>query len=286
MKPIQHIIAAAACAILATVIAAPGRAQAQQSGPSAPAVSAQEMSVIPLTPAEKEAFRQIAKLQDEAAKALSAGRYQIAEADARQALSLGQNTGVANQILAEALMAQGKDEEAMQEYAVVAHFCHPNDLLPYALLLMKAGRWTEAVDAYNKALPYLSEGNTVREFSNITVASPHPLVEAYIHIALGLTYSWGNDEAENPEATKSLVELRQAIKLAPDSALANYELGWEYGNQRDLANAQGCLVKAIQLGAGDLKKAARDEYTHTLYMKDKSLMPATLPDQSPRPPAP
>jgi len=125
---------------------------------------------IILTPAELARLNEIYRLDDAAAAALDAGQYAEAEDDARQSIAIGPDAGVAQEVLAQALDAQGKSQEALKEYQQMASLGgdHARNLLPYALLSLKAGQWAQAVTAYNKALSNLADGNLVRGNSHFS----------------------------------------------------------------------------------------------------------------------
>jgi tetratricopeptide (TPR) repeat protein len=211
---------------------------------------------LPMTP------RQIAdahRLGKAAAAALDDGQYAEAEADAREALSLGQDSGMAQEILASALNAQGRTDEALQAYQVMADrgSVYPSDLLPYALLLLKTGHYAKAVVAYNKQLPRLGEGDLMRANSHFSPAVYDPVgLETAIHLALSLTDqtdTWGGHSQD----AKVLAEVRQALALTPNSALANLYYGdavWCVGHHRALMLA--AYRKAAALGRGDVKADA------------------------------
>ena len=128
----------------------------------------------PITPEEQALTIKIELSDNVAADALYAGRNSEAEIDARQSLSLGQDSGIAQEVLAAALNAQGKEQEALQEYQVMASQGddHPRNLLPYALLL-KSGQWASAVAVYNQALPLTAEGEMLQTLRHFSAALRH-----------------------------------------------------------------------------------------------------------------
>ena len=225
-----------------------------------------EMNPAPLTPALKARLDREGRLDQAAVVALDAGQYAEAETDARQSISVGQDSGLAEELLASALNAQGKTQEALQAYKVMADEgdVFPRNQVPYALLLLKSGQWTQAVIAYNKMLPYLPEGDIARANSHFSpnVPQPQELVVA-LHIAQGLTYigdaGWGS-RSRHKEA---IGEFDQALRLAPASPLANYYYGygWKHLDLKSrarAANAQrakAAFQKAAALGDADVKKS-------------------------------
>ena len=228
------------------------------------------MNIAPVTPEQRAALDRQYQLEDSAAKALDAGQPATAEADAREALScLGTDSGKGWEILAEALDAQGKDREALQVYGNMTRQgqASAHDLLPYALLLLKAGQWAPAVAAYDKALPDInSDRGLLRANSHFSPDVPEPRALATaIHIALALTQinngTWGG----HMQNDRAMAHLRAALTLSPGSDLANYYYGygWQQLSPAERAKigsgqqAKAALQKAVLLGKGDVKKAAQ-----------------------------
>ncbi len=228
------------------------------------------MAITPETPAQRAKEDEKWRLSQAAVAALDAGQYAEAESDARQSISMGQDSGLAQEILASALNAQGKAQEALQAYKVIADEggVFPRNLVPYALLLLKSGQWAQAVTAYNKTLPYLPEGDIVQANSHFSPGVPQPKELAVaLHIAQGLTYigdaGWGSHSRHE----EAMGEFGQALRLAPDSPLANYYYGygWQHLDLKSptrAANAQqakAAFQKAAALGGADVQKAAGEE---------------------------
>lgn len=220
------------------------------------------------TPEEQKALRNSYLVACAASASLHAGRYAQAEAEARQSLAFRPNCGTGNEVLAAALDAQGKEQEALQAYqTVVEHYDRsPRNVLPYALLLLKSGQWAQAVNAYNAALPLLAEGELMRANSRFSPDVPEPAALAVaLHIAKGLTYSARDDWAGESQHKEMMAEFGKALQLAPDSDLANYHYGygWQHLDPKERAKmgsvqqAKAALQKALLLGKGDVKKAAQ-----------------------------
>lgn len=211
------------------------------------------------TPEQQATLEEIGQLDQDAAAALDAGQYAEAEADARQSLSIGHDSGLAQELLASALNAQGKKQEALEAYKEMADQGndHPRNLLPYALLLLNSGHWAPAVAAYNKALLTLADGKLVRANSHFfpNVLEPAALGTA-IHIALGLTYNWSDSWGRHQQNDKALSEYTKALQLAPNSDLANFYYG--YGLQRlgRKAQANTAFQKTVKMAKGEVKVAA------------------------------
>ena len=219
------------------------------------------LNPTPLTPKSQAVLEQVGVLDQAAATALADGQYTEAENDARQSILLGHDSGLAQELLASSLNAQGKKQEALQAYRVIASSGddHPRNLLPYALLLLNSGRWVLAVTAYNKALIHLADGSLMRANSRFSVSIPEPTaLAAAIHISLGLTDNWESDWAGNRQHVKAMEEYQKALQLAPNSDLANYYYG--YGLQRlgRRVQASAAFEKTVKLAKGAVKAAAEE----------------------------
>lgn len=231
-----------------------------------PAMSGAGRNIIYPTPAQKAIYKQIIDLDQAAAAALDAGRCAEAEDDARQSMSLGHGPGVAQELLASALNAEGKTQEALEAYKVMADAGsdEPADLLPYSLLLLKAGHWAQAVAAFNKSLPFVSEplsgghAAVLSAYSHFSpnVPQPHEL-ETALHVVLGATYdstySWGRHSQDN----KALAEYAQAYSLSPRSAVVNLYYGRRLWKMHRFAEAKTAFAKAVQLDHGLVGAAAQ-----------------------------
>lgn len=224
---------------------------------------------IPIKPEVQEAARQSYLLARIAADDLHAGRYAQAEAEAREATAMNFSPGVGQEVLAAALDAQGKDQEALQAYQFVVEHVdgQPRNLLPYAQLLLKSGQWEQAVTVYNKAISRFSEEEPVRTNSRFSSDVPEPTsLTIALHIARGLTYTGVSGWASEPQNKEAMGEYGKALQLAPDNALTNfyYGSGWQrltpaekakFGNA---AQAKAALLKAAASGTGDVKKNAEE----------------------------
>ncbi len=235
-------------------------------------------AVIP--PKVQEAARDSFHMALSAAADLHAGHYVLSENEAREALGEDTTNGVAEEVLAAALDAQGKDREALQQYqTVIQHYdTQPRNLLPYAQLLLKSGQWTQALALYNRVLPSLPDvgphleaivvhdSDAMQASSHFSAAAPDPLgLATAIHIARGLVYNSTSGWAGDSQDTEAMAEYAKAFQLAPNNALTNYYygIGWQklapaerakFGNA---AQAKAALEKAVKLGKPDVKEAAQ-----------------------------
>lgn len=261
--------------------AAPGAlGQASQAQPLTRSMSAASMR--PATPEQLEVIMRAAELTWEATLSFRAGRYAEAEAEARQSLSFNRTySGVADEVLAASLDAQGKDREALQAYHVMVvdeGAKYTRVLVPYAQLLLKSGQWEQALAVYNQVLPTLPDvgphpeaiiahdKDVMRANSRFSPDAPDPAALATaLHIAQGLVYNSTSDWAGGSQDKKAMAEYAKALQLAPDNALANYYygVGWQKLNPAErvkfgtAAQAKADLERAVKVGKGDVKKAAQ-----------------------------
>ena len=237
-------------------------------------------AVIP--PQVQEAARESFHMASTAAADLHEGRYALSENESREALAIDVTNGVAEEVLAAALDAQGKDQEALEQYQIVVqHYDRqPRNLLPYAQLLLKSGQWTQAVAIYNQVLPQLPDvgfhpkgsivhdGDLIRTNSSFSadVSEPAALTTA-LHIARGMVYNATTGWAGNPLNTEAMAEYEKALQNAPDNALANYYygVGWHKLSPAERTKfghadqAKAALQKAALADDANVKKAATEE---------------------------
>lgn len=200
--------------------------------------------------------------------ALHTGQYTAAEDDARHVLAVSHGQDIlAPELLAESLDAQGKNAEALAAYQTLADqgSGSPRVLLPYALLLLKDGRWPEAVASYNKAAPSIAFGQLIAGAGHFTAANPEPTtLGAAIHVGLGLTYLSSADWAGNSRRDRGMEHLQEALRLVPNSALANYYYGYGLQKIGRRAEAQAAFKKTAALDDGNIKAAALKQLPATM----------------------
>ena len=217
----------------------------------------------------EEVTAQVIELDADAAAALNAGQYAIAEAEARQSVAMRIASGKGEELLASSLYAQGKTQEALVVYKAIddANGAFPRNELPYAQLLLQEGQWPLAVAAYNKSLRLLNEGDLVSANSHFTpdVAEPAELAAA-IQVGMGLTMEGGDFHGTYEARTEqALGHFQKALALEPDNALTNYYYGYgwqklspadrlKFGNTQQ---AKTALQKAVKVGNASVKKAAK-----------------------------
>ena len=225
-------------------------------------------NIARLTPAQMASSEKIGRLDQAAMAAMDAGQYDEVEDYARQSISVGHDSGLAQELLAASLNAQGKTEEALQAYKVIADDgdIEPRNEIPYALLLLKSGQWTQALAAYNKTLPCLGDADLIRANSHFSPDVPQPKeLETVLHMAMGLTYlggAWGS-HAQHEEA---MSEFNQAWQLAPDSGVTNYYYGygWQHLGLKsplkaaNASKAKAAFQKVAALGEGKVKEDAEE----------------------------
>ena len=181
--------------------------------------------------------------------------------------------GVAEEVLAASLEAQGEDHQALEEYhkmVVDGGAKYPRVLVPYAQLLLKSGKWAEAVAVYNFDPGKPKPGSDLPDWAEGRFSPDVPKPRAFavaLHIARGQIYSNTPDWAGERQNTEAMAEYEKALALEPDSARANffYGFGWkrlspdERGKYGTEQQAKAALLKAVRIGKGDVKKAAEKE---------------------------
>ena len=222
------------------------------------------------TPEELALMQQSREMYRDAARALYAGRYAEAEAEARESIALRpHSSGVDEEILAAALDAQGEDREALQQYQVVVEHVsgNPRNLLPYALLLLKSGQWAQAVVVYDQAVSQFPTGTSLAPVeTHFSPDVPEPTALALaLHIELGRLYNAGTSWGGETQNTEAMAEYTKALQLAPDSALTNYYygVGWQRLTPAERAKfgtvqqAKAHLRKAEKVGNANIRAAAK-----------------------------
>ncbi len=237
-------------------------AQLHHPAPSTGKGSNLTQDIAPLTSAQKARLVQAGEFEAAAKKAMDAGHYAEAEADARAALAAGPDAGFAQETLAGSLYAQGKDQQALQAYAALSDTGFSRNLLPYALLSLKAGHWTQAVAAYNNALPGLGFGDLMRKNGDFSPAVSRPAeLEAAIEVGMGLTMDGGDFHGTYQQRSElAQTYFQKALTLEPASPLINYYNGYGLQRMGHWQDAQAAFKKAAALdqGGGDVKAAAED----------------------------
>jgi len=220
---------------------------------------------------EKAVDDKVGHLDDAAELAQKRGDYAEAEEEARQAVALNMGDARGQEILAAALDAQGKTQEALQAYKMLSDEgdVFPSNELPYAQLLLKTGHWAEAVEAYNRQLPYLSNGDLLQKHSGFSPNVPRPTdLATAIHIGLGQELGWRGYHGTYQEASQQAQgEFQKALALEPDSSLANYYVGYGLKRMGRRAEAQAAFKKAAALDQGDVRDAAQKELPETIKSK-------------------
>lgn len=273
MKPM--IFLATLTALLA---AAPGHVRADEppTGPS-PGGPASHSEILggdtPQGKAEirrqEAALKQSDALNDSGERLLDAKQFAAAEADFREALAQRPDIPFPCAGLAEALSDQGRYAEALDVYRTL--FADPNNLsstaqetrvrMGYAIALSRLGHWREAVAVYEKTIP---DSPNYGDAPKIEVHfDPHVPMPAQLQ---GLAYVAIGIEYEGHSAGKrAYLRYEQALRTDPSSAFTNYYYGygWSRLDPKDRSELGGeqqakrALQKAVKIGKGAVKKAAR-----------------------------
>jgi tetratricopeptide (TPR) repeat protein len=262
MNKLLIFITLIACAV--TIV--PASAQNPQSGAG---LGGGPNSGPSITAAWWAAFKKSNEFTEKSIQALDAGKYALAISDARQKLAMGMppHDPRAETVLAYSLKAEGKDQDALNEYGQMYSRGDWNgaDLLQYAQLLLKHGQWSNAVDVYQKAVKDVGSDVTKgRELllaeSDFSHDDPQPKeLEADIHIAMGMRGDLPSDLAGKYRPERSLAEYKKALDLESDSGLAR--LAYAKGLMRCGRGAEGHaeFQEIANKYTGEVKIAAQEE---------------------------
>ena len=223
-------------------------------------------------------------------EALHLKNFVAAEDDYRQLIQVQPSFPYNYYGLGEALAGAGKTADALVAYRTAVYWplnrdpqaialsramgitsnlrgcCGPADALgwmKYALLLTQTGQEAEAHTCYVEAAGFLP--GRLHPAAALTADDGTPVstagFQSAVHLALGLLGS------ERDGGEQNMAEFSQALKLAPDSAAANYYYG--YGWKRldpqsktrlaDAPQAKAALQKAALADDPNIKKAAGEE---------------------------
>ena len=256
------------CVLCICLVASTAKAQM----PKDQKVGIGNANVVEGTPRQHSMLVESGLLEQTASAALEAGDYAQAEADAQDALALNSESGYALRLLAEALDGQGKSQEALQKYQVMADMGTeaPRELLPYALLLLNAGHWKQAVAAYDKAVLHLPVSFVAPQnaagLKFTANDEQQKALTAAIYLGEGI-----DENSRGEQRVKAFRNYEKALKLEPDSSLTNYYYGHGWQNlapkeraklaakpgQREAVKA--ALEKAATLGTGEVQTQAKAE---------------------------
>ena len=143
----------------------------------------------------------------------------------QQALKIKPNMALATKGMGDALYSQGKSKESLDYYARARALGYDSPALELGLArgLLKERRWQQALDVL------------------LALSKSQPSSEVFVR--LGDSYAGLGRTADAAEA------YRQAVKLDPRSALAQYRLGEVSYQLRDYAAARDALERALALDA-------------------------------------
>jgi predicted Zn-dependent protease len=219
------------------------------------------------TPQMAEKIAQFWIPYQQSVAALNAGKFAVAEKFARQCEAADpDNPTLAYQSLAPALAGEGKTAEAKQIWGWLDlhNNSEPDVMLPYALLLLKEGKYDPALKIYDRCstflpIPITNGSQLLVEDSDYLSDTKDPKhLESNIHIALAFLYdtlpSQGHALTGNP-----LAEYSKAYSLEPESAIA--AIGYAKGLKEAGRNseARAILQKVASTSTGDAKDAATNE---------------------------
>ena len=203
----------------------------------------------------------------------------LAEAEADLKACLAENVSTnqfARAELAQIYDAEGRTNDAIQVYQTMLHppanegsggtFAQDGlALIHCAMALNKAGRWPEAVQAYevslsNRDMPdnqqHLS-ANEPRLDVHFDPDVPQPkAMEAMLYVVLG---RWYGHDYQN-----AFPQFKEATAIDPSLAIAHFYSGYALQGQGRSAEAQKAFQKAAALDNGDIKAAALKELPGTM----------------------
>jgi len=224
-------------------------------------------SGLPITAADRAKDEQANFLGMESAEDFYHSAFAAAESDAKQSLALGGGPGTAAIFLPLALAGQGKDDAAMKDYAQLEASRHtePEILLPYASLLLKHGQYSQALEAYQKAVPRVSyttiEGKEVLADSSVFDSRREEpgRLEANIDVYLGLVGVYCGFGTKHYSPERQMAEFKKALDLEPGAPLTN--LAYAYGLKQLNREPEAIAVykKVVDKYTGVAKSSAQQE---------------------------
>lgn len=219
---------------------------------------------VPLSADQKERMKEDYAVITRGDEALKAGDTDDAIADFLEARQSESQSLLALVRLAKAYTAAGRTEEAIDAYRQLIYpvpgqdWSHANQLSPtmqmnFSLLLLNDGQEVEALAAYRRALKTLNYDGLGKPMLEIPLPDIGPgglpyspkLLRAMDCVGIGIDPS-GFDGPK----------LKEAVKLAPDLAVASFYLGRYLCSCND-SSARGPIERAIQLGDAATAKAAK-----------------------------
>jgi len=242
---------------------------------------------FPLSPELKARLALGGEMERAGAEALRNRDFVAAEGDFRDSIRAS-SWAPGYYGLGEALAGQGRTVEAIEAYRVgiygppytvavlndiPVHGQYNPDVrecageagaqawMKYALLISQTGVSTEAIVIYKKALAQLPHVDALGLDASLASGTLTPAeFQAGAHMALGICATYGGTD------TQAMSEFDKALRLRPDSPLANYYYGygWQHLALKGQARAtlapqaKAAFQKAASLGEGDVKKNAEE----------------------------
>lgn len=203
-----------------------------------------------------------------------AGDLNAAEADLKACLKENVSTNqFARQELAQVYETEGRTDEAIQVYQTMLHppinegtggtfSADGFTLIHYANALNNAGRWPEAVQAYEEVV---KNPNMPDNQENLAIDEPRltmpfnsnvpqqTAMRAMLHVALGRRYGHNYQQA--------LPQFEQAVATDPNLAIAHFYEGYTLRGQGHSIEANKAFATAAKLGTGSVQSAAKAQ-TH------------------------
>jgi len=187
-------------------------------------------------------------------QAVNAGQYLKAEQMARQALTLLPDAGEihafgAEQALGEALLRQGKNQEALNTFTDLAkHNPQPYVLCRVGLLLARLGRIEESRTLWNTKFETTWFGEDQQQDQFLPATDNQALLEG----------SWllQTEDQERTDDAIALYYAQKAVQLIPKNPILQLVLGDKYLESKKYAQAVAALKIAAKRGVGVCKSKA------------------------------
>jgi len=242
-------------------VAAPARAQQ-----TAPPPGNETLFYLPpgeTSPVHEAHLKKVRDLIEQGRVLYKAGKLPEAAKVFEEALHLNKSSGSVFHELSDIYEKQARWNDAVKLYQPLVNLQKSNDyekLFKYALVLTKAKRIEEAVQAYHQGLQHLPQTEDqgfyvpLQKRFNNTSYVPAPRLEAAIETALGMIDHW---QGYYPQA---IPHLRRAISLYPTFATPHFYLGasLRYSLDKTIqADAEKSFQRAIDLGGSEVQASVK-----------------------------
>lgn len=204
------------------------------------------------------AVTSVAPLLEAAEEALKKGDFKAAQVMASRALDVDPKSSEAHRLIADASLAQGRDEDAEREYTASAVLDSGNfrTELGLAHLAERQRKWNTAASHYRRALEL--NGKSVRAAVGLGRSMEQLKDTSAARIAYGRAIeidasdpSARNDRGvflfRSEETDRAIEDLSEAVRLSPDNAVFHENLGRAYRKKGMAKEAERELTEAARL---------------------------------------